>query len=48
LHVLGKRLDFGAIALIGRGHAQREQVTQRVDCNVNLRALAAYSGEVGQ
>jgi hypothetical protein len=43
---LGRRLDLGAIALIGRGHAQRKQMTQRVDCNVNLRTLAPFRAVV--
>ena len=42
LHVLGQRLDLGAIALIGRGHRQREQVAQRVDGDVDLGALAPF------
>ena len=41
LHVLGQRLDLGAIALIGRGDRQREQVAQRVDGDVDLGALAS-------
>jgi hypothetical protein len=36
LHVLSQRLDLGAIALIGRGHRQRKQMTQRIDGDMNL------------
>jgi hypothetical protein len=43
---LGLRLDLGAIALIGRGHRQRKQVTQRVDGDVDLRALAPFCAVV--
>jgi hypothetical protein len=46
LHVLSQRLNLSAIALIGRGHRQREQVAQRVDGDVDLGALAPFRAVV--
>jgi hypothetical protein len=46
LHILGQRLNLGAIALIGRGDRQRKQVAQRVDGDVGLRALAPFGAVV--
>jgi hypothetical protein len=42
LRVLGQRLDLSAIALSGRGDQQRKQVAQRIDGDMDLRALAPF------
>ena len=46
LHILGQGLDLGAVALIGSSDAQRQQVSQRVDRDVNLRSLAPFRSVV--
>src|SRR5487761_1812821 len=39
LNLADKFADLGSVLLIGWGNAQRQQVAQRVDCRIHLRAL---------
>ncbi len=39
LDIRRRRLDLGAVASIGRGHVQHQQLPQRIDGGVNLGAL---------
>jgi hypothetical protein len=42
LHLLGKRGNLLAVALIGRRHGQRQEMTQRADRDVKLRPFPPF------
>ena len=46
LHLPGKCFDLRAVALIGRGHGERDEMAERIDRDVNLRSLAALGSVV--
>ena len=46
LYLFCQRGDLLAIALIGRRDGQRQQVTERVDCDMNLGSLAPLGSVV--
>jgi hypothetical protein len=46
LHLFSQRGDLHAIALMSRRDLQRHQVAQRVDCDVDLRALAPFGSVI--